>query len=317
LIHYRSFQNWDPPALAEIWRSQPPLRGRLQSITPSLLEELVFAKPYFDRHGLIVAADGARPVGFVHAAVGASEDESSLSSDQGTICQLIVAPHPRKGEIEAELLTAGENYLHRKGVRQIFGGCRFPVNPYYLGLYGSSELPGVLASDTAMSNLLRAYGYREGSRRLLWSRPLDRFKPQLSGKLVQLRLTHRVSSVHVLPDTWWDACVWVHADWTRYELRRKNGDDVLISATFWDLLPLGRDWGVHAKGLVRIDDTEEARAEGLTLLLISESLINLQKQGVTLFEAQAAANDESLLALFQQLGLTEYDAGVMFEKGKG
>ncbi len=317
MIHYRPFQNWDPPALAEVWRSQPPLRGRLQSITPALLEELVFAKPYFDRQGLIVAVDGARPIGFVHAALGASEDEASLSPDQGTICQLMVAPHPRKADIEAELLAAGENYLRSRRVTQIFGGCRYPVNPFYLGLYGSSDLPGVLASDVAMGNLLRAYDYRECGRRLLLSRPLDRFKPPVTGKLLQLRLMHRVSSASVLPDTWWNACVWVHADWTRFELRRKNADDVLISATFWDVLPLSRDWGVHAKGLVRIDDTEEARAEGLTTLLLAESLVNLQRQGVTLLECQAAASDESLLALFHQLGLAEYDAGVMFVKGSG
>jgi GNAT superfamily N-acetyltransferase len=317
LIHYRPFQNWDPPALAEVWRSQPPLRGRLQSITPALLEELVFAKPYFDRYGFMVAVDGARPVGFVHAALGASDDETSLSTDQGTICQVMVAPHPRKAEIEAELLAAGENYLRRHGVRQIFGGCRFPVNPFYLGLYGSSELPGVLASDVAMTNLLRGYGYRECGRRLLLSRPLDRFKPPVTGKLVQLRLMHRTTSVHVLPETWWDACVWVHAEWTRFELRRKHSDDVLISATFWDVLPLARDWGVHAKGLVRIDDTEEAREEGLTTLLLGESLLSLQKQGATLLEAQAAANDESLLALLRQFGLAEYDAGLMFVKESG
>lgn len=314
MIHYRPFQNWDPPALAEVWRSQPPVRGRLQSITPALLEELVFAKPYFDRHGFIVAVDGARPIGFVHAAPGASDDETTVSSEQGTICQVMVAPHPRKAEIEAELLAAGENYLRSRGIKQIFGGCRFPVNPFYLGLYGGSELPGVLASDTTMTNLLRACGYRECGRRLLLSRSLDRFKPPVTGKLIQLRLMHRVSPAHVIPDTWWDACVWVHAEWTRYELRRKHGDDVLISATFWDVLPLARDWGVHAKGLVRIDDTEEARAEGLTTMLLAESLTSMQKQGTTLVEAQAAANDETKLALLRQLGLAEYDTGVMFVK---
>jgi hypothetical protein len=51
LIRYRPFQNWDPPALAEIWRSQPPIRGRIQTVTPPLLEKYVFAKPWFDRHG--------------------------------------------------------------------------------------------------------------------------------------------------------------------------------------------------------------------------------------------------------------------------
>ncbi len=314
MIHYRSFLNWDPPAIAEIWRSQPPLRGRLQAITPAMLEELVFAKPYFDRHGFILAIDGARPVGFVHAALGASDDESDLSGDQGAICLLMAAPHARKGEIEAELLAAGENYLRQKGVRQIFGGCRYPANPFYLGLYGGSDLPGVLASDQTFANLLRAYDYRDGGRRLLMSRTLERFKAPVTGKLIQLRLTHRVSSVHVLPDTWWNACVWVHAEWTRFELRRKNADDVLVSATFWDVMPLAREWGVHAAGLVRIDDTEEAREAGLTMLLLSESLVQIQKQGKTLIDAQVAAGNASLIAVLTQLGLTEYDAGIGFAK---
>lgn len=314
MIHYRSFLNWDPPAIAEIWRTQPPLRGRLQAITPAMLEEMVFAKPYFDRHGFILAIDGARPVGFVHAALGASEDESGLSEDQGAICQLMAAPHAQKGEIEAELLAAGENYLRRKGVRQIFGGCRYPVNPFYLGLYGGSDLPGVLASDVSLANLLRAYDYRDCGRRLLLSRTLERFKPPVSGKLIQLRLTHRVASTHVFPDTWWSACVWVHADWTRYELKRKNADDVLVSVTFWDVMPLAREWGVHVAGLVRIEDTEEAREAGLTTLLLSEALVQIQKQGVALVDAQTPASDASLAGLLRQLGLAEYDAGIGFVK---
>ena len=314
MILYRSFLNWDPPAIAEIWRSQPPLRGRLQAITPAMLEEFVFAKPYFDRHGFILAVDESRPVGFVHAALGSSEDESALSSDQGAICQLMAAPHPRKGEIEAELLSAGENYLRQKGVRQIFGGCRYPANPFYLGLYGGSDLPGVLASDLTLANLLRSYDYRDCGRRLLMSRTLERFKAPVSGKLLQLRLTHRVEDVHVLPDTWWSACVWVHADWTRYELKRKNADDVLVSATFWDVMPLAREWGVRAAGLVRIDDTEEAREAGLTMLLLSEAVVQMQRQGVALLDAQTPASDASLVGLLQQLGLAEYDAGIWFVK---
>ena len=317
MIHYRSFLNWDPPAIAEIWRTQPPLRGRLQAITPVMLEELIFAKPYFDRHGFIVAVDDSRLVGFVHAALGASEDESTMSTDQAAICQLMVVPHARKGEIEAELLAAGENYLRRKGVRQVFGGCRYPVNPFYLGLYGGSDLPGVLSSDLTFASLLRAYDYREGARRILLSRTLEQFKAPVSGKLIQLRLTHRVSNLHVIPDTWWSACVWVHADWTRYELRRKNADDVLVSATFWDVMPIAREWGVHAAGLVRIDDTEEAREAGLTMLLMSEALLQTHKQGITLIDAQAAASDTSLVSLLTQLGLVEYDSGIGFVKEVG
>ena len=63
MIHYRSFRNSDPPALAEIWRAQPPAAALIQPATPALLDELVFSKPYFRREGLILAFEEQTPVG--------------------------------------------------------------------------------------------------------------------------------------------------------------------------------------------------------------------------------------------------------------
>ena len=56
MIRYRPFENRDPPGLAEIWRTQRPIRGRMQAVTPQLLEKHVLAKPWFDRQGLIECA---------------------------------------------------------------------------------------------------------------------------------------------------------------------------------------------------------------------------------------------------------------------
>ena len=164
MIRYRPFQNWDPPALAEIWRTQTSLRGRLQAITPPLLEKHIFAKPWFDRLGLIVACDGARPIGFVHAGFGASDDHRDIDTRQGTICLVMAAPHERRGIILVELLAAAEDYLRRHGATQIYAGCQFPLNPFYLGFYGSSDVPGVLATDLEYVSLLRGAGFEQRSR---------------------------------------------------------------------------------------------------------------------------------------------------------
>jgi hypothetical protein len=315
LIRYRPFQNWDPPALAEIWRSQPPLRGRMQGLTPRLLEELIFARPYFDREGLIVAVDSERPVGFVHAGFGASDDLGSLDKSLGTTCQLLVAPHEERAQIQADLLRASEAYLAASGVRQLFGGAAFPLNPFYLGLYGGSRLPGVLTSDLEQTTLLKNAGYREKERRLLLNRPLANFRPPVDRRLMQLRRRCEVTAVHdVTPDNWWESCVWMHATWTRYELRFKDSADALISATFWDILPLSKSWGVQAVGMVRIEDTPEARAEGMSTFLLAEAFLDLQRGGAALMETQAFARDTALLALFKELGLGAYDEGVLFVK---
>jgi len=315
LIRYRPFQNWDPPALAEIWRSQPPLRGRMQGLTPRLLEELILARPYFDREGLIVAVDGERPVGFAHAAFGASDDLASLDKTIGTTCQVLVAPHEQRREIQAELLRQSENYLAARGARELYGGAAFPLNSFYLGLYGGSRLPGILASDVEQTTLFQNAGYREKERRVLLNRPLANFRPPIDRRLMQLRRRCEVVSVpDVAPDNWWESCVWMHASWVRYELRFKDSADALISTIFWDITPLSKAWGVQAVGMVRLEDTPEARAEGMTMFLLAEAFLDLQRGGAALVETQAFARDAGLLGVFKELGLVAYDEGVLFLK---
>lgn len=287
----------------------------MQPMTPTFWENIVLAKPYFDRQGLIVACDGARPIGFVHAGFGCGDDHSSLDTTTGTICQLLTLPHPQRATIALELLSAGEDYLRKRGAKTLHAGCAFPLNPYYVGLYGSSDVPGVLASDEAANELFSAGGYSEDKTRVLFHRKLTDFKPPVSGQLLQVKRKFAASAVgEVLPDNWWDNCVWSHAVWTRYQLAAKEAGEAVIAITLWEILPLSQAWGVRTMGLVDIHDTPSAREQGLTLFLLSETLRMLKDEHVTQFEAQAPARDESLLAIFQQLGLVEYDRGLLLTK---
>jgi GNAT superfamily N-acetyltransferase len=317
LIRYRSFENRDPPGLAEIWRTQRPIRGRMQAVTPQLLEEHVLAKPWFDRHGLIVACEGARPVGFVHAGFGADAGHRDLETSQGTTCLLLVSPHSDRANIAAELMAASESYLRGKGAQRLYAGSQFPLNPFYLGMYGGSDTAGVLASNIGWCQLLNVSGYRPKVQRVLAGRPLAGFRPPIDRQQMQLRRKFKVLGPHdVLPDNWWDAGVWSMHEWTRFDLALAGGGEPIVSATFWDVEPLARSWGVQTVGLARLDDTPEARAEGLTTFLLAEVLRQFQASGYAHFEAQAAAEDESLRAIFQQLGLAEYDQGALWAKGE-
>jgi GNAT superfamily N-acetyltransferase len=315
LIRFRPFQNWDPPALAEIWRTQPPLRGRLQALTPPLLEKHIFAKPWFDRHGLIVACEGARPIGFVHAGFGASDDHRDIDYRQGTVCQLLVGPHEQRGMVMVELLGAAEDYLRRRGASQMYAGCQFPFNPFYLGLYGSNDVPGVLATDLEFVSLLAGAGYKPQSRRTLWRRTLAGFRAPVDRQWMQVRRRFVAAPPRdVLPDTWWDACVWANHDWTRCDLTLAGGGEPVISATLWDIEPLARDWGVQTVGLVRLDDTPEARDEGLTAFLLGEVMRQYQSQGYAAIEIQGAAADHSLGEILTKLGLENYDEAALWMK---
>ncbi len=316
MIRYRPFENRDPPALAEIWRTQRPIRGRMQAVTPQILEQHVLAKPWFDRQGLIVACDGARPVGFAHAGFGADCEQRAVDCSQGTTCLLLIAPHEQRPAIAQELLAASEDYLRRRGASQLFAGSQFPLNPFYLGLYGSSDTAGVLASNKGFVELLLASGYQPKRRRVLAGRTLAGFRPPVDRQQMQVRRRFKVAGpIDVLPDNWWDASVWALHELSRFDLVLPGGGEPIITATLWDIDPLAVSWGVRTVGLVALDDTPEARQEGLSTYLLAEVLKQYQSAGYAHFEAQAAAEDDSLRELLEQLGLIEYDDGALWIKG--
>jgi GNAT superfamily N-acetyltransferase len=315
LICYRPFENRDPPGLAEIWRTQRPIRGRIQAVTPQLIEEHVLAKPWFDRRGLIVASEGTRLVGFVHAGFGADCAQCNLDCSEGTTCLLLVAPHENRPMIAAELLAASESYLRDQGAKQLYAGSQAPLNPYYLGMYGSSDVAGVLGSNVGLVHLLENSGYARKARRVLAGRTLAGFRPPVDRKQMQVRRQFKVAEPkYVVPDNWWEACLWSLHEWTRFKLVLPGGGEPIISATFWDVEPLGHNWGVQTVGLVKLEDTPEAREAGLTTYLLAEALRQYQADGYAQFEAQAPAADASLRAIFLELGLTEYDEGVLWAK---
>ena len=287
----------------------------MQAVTPPLLEQYVLAKPWFDRHGLIVACEGARPVGFVHAGFGANDTQTTLERDEGTTCLLLVAPHEQRPQIAMELLAASEDYLRKGGAKQLYAGSQFPLNPFYLGMYGSSDVSGVLNSNTGWVSLLTASGYRPHIRRVLAGRVLAGFRPTVDRKQMQVRRRFKVAGpTDILPDNWWDACVWALHEWARFDLVLPDGGEPIISATFWDVDPIARSWGVQTIGLVKLEDTPEARQEGLTTYLLSEVLRQYQSAGYAQFEAQARTDDDALRQIFDGLGLTEYDEGALWVK---
>jgi GNAT superfamily N-acetyltransferase len=287
----------------------------MQPVTPAMFEDLVLSKPYFDRHGLILAVEGARPVGFAHAAFGANEDLSGIDPHQGSVSMVLTSPHPERPTIALELVAAAEDYLRRHGAKQIYAGTQFPFNGFYTGLYGAADMSGVLASDLASRELFSAAGYRETNRRLLLHRSLVGCRPVTDFKQMQLWRKFQVTCCgDVLPDNWWENCVWSHAEWMRASLTLRGGGETIISATFWEILPLSRAWGVRTVGLVRLEDTPEAREEGLTTLLLGEAFRQLGEQHMAQVEVQAPSDDTSLLKIYKQLGLVEHDQAGLFYK---
>ncbi len=184
---FRPFRNSDPPRLAEIWREQPPQRGRMQPATAGILEQLVFSKPYFDPAGLIVALHDNVPVGFAHAGFGANDEQNAIATDIGTTYQLMVRTDHRDDALAGELLAHSEAYLRERGAKVIYAGGIRPLNAFYLGLYGGSELTGVLVGDTVFQIACRQAGYREIDRVIVLELDLACFRAPITRNQRQLR----------------------------------------------------------------------------------------------------------------------------------
>ncbi|HEV3021517.1 MAG TPA: GNAT family N-acetyltransferase, partial [Pirellulales bacterium] len=262
-IEYRSFRNSDPPALAEIWRSQPPERGLMQPMSADLFEQMLLAKPYFDNQGLIVALDERRPVGFVHAAFGPSDDGRRLSTLLGVTCLVMVRLDYQRRGIGAELLARSEAYLCGRGAQVIYAGGIQPLNGFYLGLYGGSELPGVLDSAPRAQYLFKSQGYREIDRVCVLRRELAGFRSPVDRQQIQIRRQMVVKASDDPPArTWWEASTWGAMERTRFELSTRDGDGPLATATFWSIEPLAHSWGVRAAGLIELEVAPAHRRQG-------------------------------------------------------
>jgi ribosomal protein S18 acetylase RimI-like enzyme len=314
-IELRPFRNSDPPAIVEIWRSQPAQRGLTQPLTLAQLESFVLSKPYFDAEGMIVACENGQPIGFVHAGFGACAQEANLDSQLGVTYVLQTRPAHRYTDTPARLLAAAESYLRSRGAEVLYAGGIRPLNAFYLGLYGGSELPGTLTSDVLSQELFRAHGYQEIDRVAVHQRELHAFRAPIDRKQMSHRRTLIAQATFdPTPRSWWEACTYGCFERKRFELVSRTGGPSLASAMFWTMEPLGHSWGVHAAGLVDLEVNAKNRRQGMAMYLLSEAFKQLHDEGVAVVEVQTMQNNAAAMALYARLGFHIVDHGSVLRK---
>jgi GNAT superfamily N-acetyltransferase len=315
MLSFRTFRNTDPPAVIDIWRSRAGQPGLLQPVSADLFEQLVFAKPYFDCHGLIIADDDGRAVGFAHAGFGPNDCESDISTDLGVTCVALVRPECPTAEVAAGLLRQTEQYLRGRGAKVLYGGAIRPLNPFYLGLYGGAELPGILVSDRVATELFRSQGYREIDQTLVFRRDLTDFQVPMDRAQLALRRQMTIQMTVDPPSrSWWDACTTSDFDLTRFEVMPRGGGQVLARATFRGMEPSGASTFVRAAGLIDLEVDAARRRQGLATYLLGEAFQNCSRQGIMLVEVQTMARNAAAIALYRKLGFRQADQGVVFRK---
>ncbi len=312
-IQYRSYRNYDPPALVQIWNEA--LTGRsaaiLQGTTP--LDYFVLAKPYFDPKGLILAIDGVTPVGFAHAGFGPDDSGQRLSTEQGVICMVVVRPSHRGRGIASQLLRHAEAYLRSKGAQTIFAGPMRPLNPFYWGIYGGSEAAGFLASDPSAEPFLRANGYVVWDRCLVMNRSLDPMPPVVDPRFPLLR---RKVEVQITPASsnqrWYDACLRSNFEMLLFQLKEIDTGEHVAQATVWDMDMFAWRWHQPSVGIIDVEVRESHRRQGLGKFLITQILAYLQDQYFSLVEIQTMERNLAAMNLYQSLGFQKVDEGRVY-----
>ncbi len=314
MIEYRSFRNYDPPQILRLWEEAELGHGAAQALSNDMSFDLVnYSQTYFDRHGLILAVDQDVPVGFVHAGFGCSSDGSSLDNSKGVICAVIVQPSHRRQGIGRELVRRAESYLKDKGANQILAGSARMTDPFYFGLYGGARPAGFLQSDKAAAPFFTNLGYESSGHYAVTSRQMsDRdpihFRSTMIRRKWELVLFDRPD-----PCSWWWMCRYGRMDAVYCVLVPKGGGLPVAGVTIVGLDAYRNSWHEQAIGLVDLWVDEKQRRQGYGQALLLEVVKRLRKETVTKLTANIADDDVAAKKVFESVGFSKIDEGVVFK----
>jgi ribosomal protein S18 acetylase RimI-like enzyme len=315
MLTYRPFRNTDPPAIASIWGSRAGQAWLFQPVSTDLLEQHVYAKLYFDYPGLILAWEDRRAVGFAHAGFGATEACDGVSRELGTTYLVLVRPDCDEAKVAQGLLEHSEEYLRGRGAKVLYGGGIQPLSSFYQGLYGGSELPGVLASDTVVQAVYARAGYREIDRTILLERNLETFEAVVDRQQMQIRRQMLVEIVVDPPSrTWWEACTLGMFDLTRLEIVPRSGGAAVAAATFRSMDLLAGAARPRSLGLIDVWVEGSFRRRGVATFLLGEACRHFLREGIATLEIQAMQHNLAALGLYRKLGFQQVGHGSVLRK---
>ena len=315
LITYRSFLNTDTPHIVSIWKQQRKQRTLSETMFQDVFERCVLSKPFFENAGLILAEQDNVPLGFVHCGFGPNSDRSDLDRRRGIICLLLTISNESRTEVCDGLLEQAHEYFCNQGTETVSIGTDFPFSPFYLGLYGGSNVPGVLLENRRLLELMKRNGYQEQQQVLIMQRSLHDFRAVLDRRQTSVRRGYRIQfDQDPLPKTWWEACTLGNTNRSVFTLFDRKSSDVHGRISYWDMEPLARNWGVRAMGLFDCSIEPEARKAGLGTFLVSESLRHMQQQGISLVEAQVAEDNLPAISLFEKMGFESVNTGILLKR---
>ena len=318
MIHYRHFINTDPPLIVNVWNQQPRLAGQIAKLTTLMCEGHLFSKPYFDPAGLILAFrkidQRVEAIGFVHAGFSRNSTGCDVDRSQGVVSALKVLDVPEASEVAAGLLQKACEYLTNGGARTLHAGSCFPYAPFYLGLYGGSEVPGVLEHDAHFVTACQENNFVQQDRIVVWQRNLKTFRPVGGRDQMAIRRKYKINTVaDSTPQSWWSNCTFGMSQRERLSIFNKVDQTVCGDVSLWDMEPLYA--GVaRARGIYGLNVSEELRRSGIATFLLGEALKHAMQNGIEVVEAQTRESESAAGGVFQKLGFEQQYRGLLLTK---
>jgi len=316
VIHLRPFRNADPPALVKLWNASVPESASARPLRVHELDDHAFNPVTFDPEGLIVAERDGRPVGFVHAGFGPDDARPDvpfrLDDQMGVVAMLAVEPGEGDGAVAEALVVEAERFLRRRGAKVLYAGGRFPLNPFYWGLYAGSEAAGVPSSHFQFSATLSALGYEPVGTAVHLHFDLTRPDPRDPRASLLRRQFEAVYDEDQLPASWWEnvALGDFHPVYTA--LRSRSGGEEVARARTWDMSWFGRGEGRARLGVFDVEVAPEHRRKGYARFLVGEILRDARERGFLVVEVQTLAENESALEFYAAMDFEPVEQSAVF-----
>jgi ribosomal protein S18 acetylase RimI-like enzyme len=313
VIHYRTFRNTDPPGLVHIWNQSFTGRGAVAFRGSTLIEYCLFAKPYFDPDGLIVALEGEERVGFILTGFGPSPDGTALDYSVGVICAVGVLPSHRRRGIGTELLRRGEEYLRARGTTRLHAGPLAPRNPFTFALYGGSNSPGFLDTDPEARLFFEKRAYRLCDTVQVLHRSLDDPLTVADVRFSGFRQRYEIHARSLPAAQWYREGVLGPIEVVEYRLIDRQSHEEMGHAQLWEMETFRPRWNDHGVAVNELEIAPNQRHRGLGKFLLAQIIRHLQEQFFTLVEVQVSESNTAALELAGVLGFRPIDTGRCFE----
>lgn len=315
IVQYRPFHNSDPPRLHHLWHACGLGRNAAEGFSCDVFELFACSQPYFEREGMILAFDGDRLAGYVHASFTVNESQTALDPHQGIIAAIMVHPDYRRRGIGTELIRRAEQWLRSKGAVTVVAGAGLEKNGFYCGIYGGLEPSGFCVAAAPWKEFLGSLGYGEPSEVFVMRRDLLKSRDPVNAKLLRHRrhlnlvITDRPSK-----ESWWWFVRYGHLDFLRFELQEKSDNQVVAAGQIIGMDLFIPKWGVRGVGIRGIFVPEAQRRHGYALALVLEICRRLREESVQLVEAHVAPDNKAVIDLFTSARFELHDRLVSYRK---